>query len=94
MELRRQQHNLQWYHETQSSMSGATPLEPQAATIRARFLLGLCAFADEALNTALRLRDGVFSASLASYHVLFRDKVILSHSMTLSLYDMIVSAPR
>lgn len=87
MEQCRQQHNLQWYHETQSSMRGATPLEPQAATIHDRFLLGPGAFADEALNTALRLRNGVFSASLASYHVLFPDRVILSHSVTLSLYD-------
>ncbi|NIH11221.1 MAG: peroxidase-related enzyme [Serratia symbiotica] len=92
MEQRRQQHNLQWYHETQSSMSGATPLEPQAATIRDRFLLWPGAFADEALNTALRLRNGVFSASLASYHVLFPDKVILSHSVTLSLYDRLSTA--
>ena len=44
MERLRRQHNAQWYHETQSSVRGDAPLEPQAATLRDRFLLGLGAF--------------------------------------------------
>ena len=71
MERLRRQHNAQWYHETQSSVRGDAPLEPQAATLRDRFLLGLGAFADEALNAALSARAGVFNASLAGYHALF-----------------------
>lgn len=58
MERLRRQHNAQWYHETQSSVRGDAPLEPQAATLRDRFLLGLGAFADEALNAALGARAG------------------------------------
>jgi uncharacterized peroxidase-related enzyme len=92
MELLRRQHNAQWYHETQSSVRGDAPLEPQAATIRDRFLLGLGAFADEALNTALTARAGVFSASLAGYHVLFPDQVALSRFVTLSPYDRLSTA--
>ncbi|CAI2108511.1 Uncharacterized protein conserved in bacteria [Serratia ficaria] len=92
MELLRRQHNAQWYHETQSSVRGETPLEPQAATIRDRFLLGLGAFADEALNTALTARAGVFSASLAGYHALFPDQVALSRFVTLSPYDRLSTA--
>ena len=84
MELLRRQHNAQWYHETQSSVRGEQPLEPQAAGIRDRFLLGLGAFADEGLNTALTARAGVFNASLAGYHVLFPDRVELSRTVTLS----------
>ncbi|CAI1496245.1 Uncharacterized protein conserved in bacteria [Serratia quinivorans] len=92
MELLRRQHNAQWYHETQSSVRGDQPLEPQAAGIRDRFLLGLGAFADEALNTALTARAGVFNASLASYHVLFPDRVELTRSVTLSPYDRLSTA--
>jgi uncharacterized peroxidase-related enzyme len=92
MELLRRQHNAQWYHETQSSVRGEQPLEPQAAGIRDRFLLGLGAFADEALNTALTARAGVFSASLAGYHVLFPDRVELSRTVTLSPYDRLSTA--
>lgn len=40
MELLRRQHNAQWYHETQSSVRGDQPLEPQAAGIRDRFCWG------------------------------------------------------
>lgn len=92
MELLRRQHNAQWYHETQSSVRGEQPLEPQAAGIRDRFLLGLGAFADEALNTALTARAGVFNASLASYHVLFPDRVALTRTVTLSPYDRLSTA--
>lgn len=92
MELLRRQHNAQWYHETQSSVRGDQPLEPQAATIRDRFLLGLGAFADEALNTALTARAGVFNASHASYHVLFPDQVALTRLVTLSPYDRLSTA--
>lgn len=92
MELLRRQHNAQWYHETQSSVRGDQPLEPQAATIRDRFLLGLGAFADEALNTALTARAGVFNASHASYHVLFPDHVALTRMVTLSPYDRLSTA--
>ncbi|HDU8661386.1 TPA: peroxidase-related enzyme [Serratia liquefaciens] len=92
MELLRRQHNAQWYHETQSSVRGEQPLEPQAAGIRDRFLLGLGAFADEALNTALTARAGVFNASLAGYHVLFPDRVELSRTVTLSPYDRLSTA--
>jgi len=65
---------------------------PLAATICDRFLLGLGAFAYEALNTALRLRNWVFSSSLASYHVLFPDKAIVSRYVTLSLHDRLSTA--
>ncbi|MDT3250201.1 peroxidase-related enzyme [Serratia sp. root2] len=92
MELLRRQHNAQWYHETQSSVRGDQPLEPQAATLRDRFLLGLGAFADEALNTALTARAGVFNASHASYHVLFPDQVELTRLVTLSPYDRLSTA--
>ncbi len=92
MERLRRQHNAQWYHETQSSVRGDAPLEPQAATLRDRFLLGLGAFADEALNNALSARAGVFSASLAGYHALFPDQVPLSRYVTLSLYDRLSTA--
>ncbi|WP_199636017.1 peroxidase-related enzyme [Serratia sp. PAMC26656] len=92
MELLRRQHNAQWYHETQSSVRGDQPLEPQAATVRDRFLLGLGAFADEALNTALTARAGVFNASHASYHVLFPDHVALTRMVTLSPYDRLSTA--
>ncbi|QJW55436.1 hypothetical protein HL670_02322 [Serratia plymuthica] len=92
MELLRRQHNAQWYHETQSSVRGDQPLEPQAATVRDKFLLGLGAFADEALNTALTARAGVFNASHASYHVLFPDHVTLTRMVTLSPYDRLSTA--
>ncbi|MEN4244572.1 peroxidase-related enzyme [Serratia marcescens] len=92
MERLRRQHNAQWYHETQSSVRGDAPLEPQAATLRDRFLLGLGAFADEALNNALSARAGVFSASLAGYHALFPDQVPLSRHVTLSPYDRLSTA--
>ncbi|AOE99525.1 peroxidase [Serratia surfactantfaciens] len=92
MERLRRQHNAQWYHETQSSVRGDAPLEPQAATHRDRFLLGLGAFADEALNHALSARSGVFSASLAGYHALFPDHVPLSRYVTLSPYDRLSTA--
>lgn len=92
MERLRRQHNAQWYHETQSSVRGDAPLEPQAATLRDRFLLGLGAFADEALNSALSARAGVFSASLAGYHALFPDQVPLSRYVTLSPYDRLSTA--
>ncbi|CAI1613182.1 CMD domain-containing protein [Serratia plymuthica] len=92
MELLRRQHNAQWYHETQSSVRGDQPLEPQAATVRDRFLLGLGAFADEALNTALTARAGVFNASHACYHVLFPDHVALTRMVTLSPYDRLSTA--
>lgn len=92
MELLRRQHNAQWYHETQSSVRGDQPLEPQAATLRDRFLLGLGAFADEALNTALTARAGVFNASHASYHVLLPDRVELTRLVTLSPYDRLSTA--
>lgn len=92
MELLRRQHNAQWYHETQSSVRGDQPLEPQAATLRDRFLLGLGAFADEALNTALTARAGVFNASHASYHVLLPDQVELTRLVTLSPYDRLSTA--
>ncbi|MBI6144798.1 carboxymuconolactone decarboxylase family protein [Serratia marcescens] len=92
MERLRRQHNAQWYHETQSSVRGDAPLEPQAATLRDRFLLGLGAFADEALNAALGARAGVFNASLAGYHALFPDQVSLSRYVTLSPYDRLSTA--
>ncbi|WP_148874537.1 CMD domain-containing protein [Serratia marcescens] len=92
MERLRRQHNAQWYHETQSSVRGEAPLEPQAATLRDRFLLGLGAFADEALNSALSARAAVFSASLAGYHALFPDQVSLSRYVTLSPYDRLSTA--
>ena len=93
MERLRRQHNAQWYHETQSSVRGDAPaLEPQAATLRDRCLLGLGAFADEALNNALSARAGVFSASLAGYHALFPDQVPLSRYVTLSPYDRLSTA--
>ncbi|VEA73532.1 Uncharacterized protein conserved in bacteria [Serratia rubidaea] len=88
----RQPHNSQWYHETQRSVRGDLPLEPQAALIRDRFLLGLGEFTDPALNQALIARAPVFGASLACCHVLFPEQVALSRHVTLSPYDRLCTA--
>ncbi|MDC6119294.1 peroxidase [Serratia rubidaea] len=88
----RQPHNSQWYHETQRSVRGDLPLEPQAALIRDRFLLGLGEFTDPALNQALIARAPVFAASLACCHVLFPEQVALSRNVTLSPYDRLCTA--
>lgn len=85
-------HHIQWYHETQRSSGSDAPPGPGAASLRDRFLLGLGAFADEALNKALSARTEVFSASLASYHVLFPERVVTSAEVTLSLYDRLCTA--
>jgi uncharacterized peroxidase-related enzyme len=85
------QHN-QWYHETQRSSDSEALPEPGAAPLRDCFLLGLGAFADEALNAALIARAEVFTASLAVYHVLFPDQVVTSREVTLSPYDRLCTA--
>ncbi|MEB6336833.1 CMD domain-containing protein [Serratia rhizosphaerae] len=86
------QHHSQWYHETQCSVRGDMPLEPQAALIRDRFLLGLGEFADPALNQALIARAPLFSASLACCRVLFPEQIALSRHVTLSPYDRLCTA--
>lgn len=90
-EQQRQYHS-QWYHETQCSVRGDMPLEPQAALIRDRFLLGLGEFADPALNQALIARAPLFSASLACCSILFPEQVALSRHVTLSPYDRLCTA--
>ncbi|VDZ62888.1 Uncharacterized protein conserved in bacteria [Serratia odorifera] len=92
MEALRRPHHNQWYHETQSSVRGDSPLQPQAAGVRDRFLLGLGEFADAALNNALIARAPVFSASLDSCRVLFPERVTLSRYVTLSPYDRLCTA--
>lgn len=92
MEALRRSHHNQWYHETQSSVRGDSPLQPQAAGVRDRFLLGLGEFADAALNNALIARAPVFSASLDSCRVLFPEQVALSRYVTLSPYDRLCTA--
>lgn len=69
---------FQWYHETQRSSGDSSPLEPAAASLRERFLLGLGSFTDEGLNAALSDRIDVFTASSACYPVLFPDRVSVS----------------
>ncbi|WP_411752082.1 CMD domain-containing protein [Serratia sp. (in: enterobacteria)] len=83
---------FQWYHETQRSSGDSSPLEPGAASLRERFLLGLGTFTDEGLNTALSHRINVFSASSACYPVLFPDRVCVSREVTLSPYDRLSTA--
>lgn len=85
-------HPFQWYHETQRSSGHSSPLEPGAASLRDRFLLGLGTFTDRTLNTALSDRVDVFTASSASYPVLFPDRVTLSREVTLSPYDRLSTA--
>ncbi len=92
MEHRLNPHHIQWYHETQRSPGYDSPLEPGAATLRDRFLLGLGAFADDALNDAVTTRTEVFAASLAGYHVLFPDRAAISREVTLSPYDRLCTA--
>ncbi|NXZ87504.1 peroxidase-related enzyme [Serratia fonticola] len=83
---------FQWYHETQRSSGDSWPLEPAAASLRERFLLGLGTFTDEELNTALSHRIDVFTASSACYPVLFPDRVSVSRDVTLSPYDRLSTA--
>lgn len=85
-------HPFQWYHETQRSSGHSSPLEPGAANLRDRFLLGLGTFSDPTLNAALSDRIDVFTASSASYPVLFPDRVTLSREVTLSPYDRLSTA--
>lgn len=83
---------FQWYHETQRSAGRGSPLEPGAARLRDRFLLGLGPFTDQNLNAALSERVDVFTASSACYPVLFPNRVTPSREMTLSLYDRLSTA--
>ncbi|QXN61546.1 CMD domain-containing protein [Serratia fonticola] len=83
---------FQWYHETQRSSGDSSPLEPAAASLRERFLLGLGTFTDEGLNAALSHRIDVFTASSACYSVLFPEQVIASREVTLSPYDRLSTA--
>jgi uncharacterized peroxidase-related enzyme len=83
---------FQWYHETQRSSGDSSPLEPGAASLRERFLLGLGTFTDEGLNTALSHRIDVFTASSACYPVLFPERLSVSREMTLSPYDRLSTA--
>lgn len=83
---------IQWYHETQRSSGNSSSLEPGAASLRERFLLGLGTFTNEALSDALRTRANVLAASSAGYSVLFPDRVALSQGVTFSPYDRLSSA--
>lgn len=83
---------FQWYHETQRSSGDSSPLEPAAASLRERFLLGLGTFSDEGLNAALSHRIDVFTASSACYPILFPDRVNVSREVTLSPYDRLSTA--
>lgn len=83
---------FQWYHETQRSSGSDASLEPGVASLHDGFLLGLGAFADDELNSALSARAEVFSASLTGYHVLFPDRVTTTREVTLSPYDRLCTA--
>lgn len=85
-------HPFQWYHETQRSSGHCSPLEPGAASLRDRFLLGLGTFTDQTLNSALSDRIDVFTASSAGYPLLFPERITLSREVTLSPYDRLSTA--
>ncbi|MGA5653823.1 CMD domain-containing protein [Rahnella contaminans] len=92
MEQQRKAAHSGWYHETQSSQYGHLPLDPHAALIQDRFLLGLENQLDPTLRPLINDRQGLLRASRACYEVLFPDSLSVSRTETLSLYDRLSSA--
>jgi uncharacterized peroxidase-related enzyme len=92
MEQQRKAAHSGWYHETQSSQYGHLPLDPHAALIQDRFLLGLENQLDLTLRPLINDRQGLLRASRACYEVLFPDSLSVSRTETLSLYDRLSSA--
>lgn len=92
MEQQRKAAHSGWYHETQSSQYGHLPLDPHAALVQDRFLLGLDAQLDPTLRQLLNDRQRLLRASRACYEVLFPDNLQVSRTETLSLYDRLSSA--
>ncbi|PKE30194.1 peroxidase [Rahnella sp. AA] len=92
MEQQRKAAHSGWYHETQSSQQGHLPLDPHAAKVQDRFLLGLDIQLDPTLRQLLNERQGLLRASRACYEVLFPDTLSVSRTETLSLYDRLSSA--
>lgn len=92
MEQQRRAVHNGWYHETQSSQQGHVPTDSQAVLVQDRFLLGLDAHLDPTLHRLISEHSGLLKASRACYAVLFPEKVTLSRTATLSLYDRLSSA--
>ncbi len=92
MEQQRKAAHSGWYHETQSSQYGHLPLDPHAALVQDRFLLGLDNQLDPTLRQLLNERQKLLRASRACYEVLFPDNLSVSRTETLSLYDRLSSA--
>ncbi|MFU2318017.1 CMD domain-containing protein [Rahnella sp. PCH160] len=92
MEQQRKAAHSGWYHETQSSQQGHLPLDPHAALIQDRFLLGLENQLDPTLRQLINDRHGLLRASRACYDTLFPDSLSISRTETLSLYDRLSSA--
>lgn len=92
MEQQRKAAHSGWYHETQSSQHGHLPLDPHAAQIQDRFLLGLDVQLDPTLRQLLNERKGLLRASRACYDILFPDTLHVSRTETLTLYDRLSSA--
>lgn len=92
MEQQRKAAHSGWYHETQSSQQGHLPLDPHAALIQDRFLLGLENQLDPTLRPLINDRHGLLRASRACYDVLFPESLNVSRTETLSLYDRLSSA--
>jgi len=92
MEQQRRAVHNGWYHETQSSQHGHLPHDPHAALVQDRFLLGLDAQLDPTLRRLFSEHSGLLNASRACYEALFPEKVELSRTETLSIYDRLSSA--
>jgi len=92
MEQQRRAVHNGWYHETQSSQHGHLPHDPHAALVQDRFLLGLDAQLDPTLRRLFAEHSGLLEGSRATYDALFPEKVVLSRTETLSLYDRLSSA--
>ncbi|MGY3210318.1 AhpD family alkylhydroperoxidase [Ewingella americana] len=92
MEQQRRAVHNGWYHETQSSQHGHLPHDPHAALVQDRFLLGLDAQLDPTLRRLFAEHSGLLEGSRAAYEALFPEKVVLSRTETLSLYDRLSSA--
>ncbi|PKB88054.1 peroxidase [Ewingella americana] len=92
MEQQRRAVHNGWYHETQSSQHGHLPHDPHAALVQDRFLLGLDAQLDPTLRRLFAEHSGLLEGSRAAYDALFPEKVVLSRTETLSLYDRLSSA--
>jgi uncharacterized peroxidase-related enzyme len=92
MEQQRRAVHNGWYHETQSSQQGHLPPAPHAAQVDDRFLLGLDTQLDPTLRQLFGEHSGLLHASRACYDALFPEKVALSRTATLSIYDRLSSA--